>query len=174
VAPQVAARLTAIEGVVEVFNGITIAGDAIEIRVDRIKAALEGLDPEAVTRQIHDQIAGTVASQIQSGPKLIGVRVWTHENQRKRVSQMERLRLRAPDGHYLPVRRVAQVEIREGQAQEVRENLKPMVAVTGRIEGRDLGSTMRDVRDALQSLSLPSGVYIEYGGPLSRATAILP
>jgi len=42
-AAEVAVRLKTIDGVVEVFNGITIAGDAIEIRVDRIKAALEGL-----------------------------------------------------------------------------------------------------------------------------------
>lgn len=163
-APQVADRLQKIPGVVEVFNGIRIAGDAVEIRVDRVKAAIEGMDPDNVTRQLQDMVGGHVASQIQVGEKLVGLRVWVDQDLRDRIPALQNLRLRAPDGHYLPLKRIAEISIAEGQAQELRENLKPMVAVTGRIEGRDLGSTMRDVRQALSSLSLPNGVYIEYGG----------
>lgn len=163
-APQVADRLQKISGVVEVFNGIRIAGDAVEIRVDRVRAAIEGMDPDNVTRQLQDMVGGNVASQIQVGEKLVGLRVWVDQDLRDRIPALQNLRLRAPDGHYLPLKRIAEISIAEGQAQELRENLKPMVAVTGRIEGRDLGSTMRDVRQALSSLSLPNGVYIEYGG----------
>ncbi|MEO8419337.1 MAG: efflux RND transporter permease subunit [Methylophilaceae bacterium] len=164
IAPQVAERLQKISGVVEVFNGIRIAGDAVEIRVDRVRAAIEGMDPDNVTRQLQDMVGGNVASQIQVGEKLVGLRVWVNQDLRDRISALQNLRLRAPDGHYLPLKRIAEISIVEGQAQELRENLKPMVAVTGRIEGRDLGSTMRDVQQALSSLSLPNGVYIEYGG----------
>ncbi len=164
IAPQVAERLQKISGVVEVFNGIRIAGDAVEIRVDRVRAAIEGMDPDNVTRQLQDMVGGNVASQIQVGEKLVGLRVWVNQDLRDRISALQNLRLRAPDGHYLPLKRIAEISIAEGQAQELRENLKPMVAVTGRIEGRDLGSTMRDVQQTLNSLSLPNGVYIEYGG----------
>ncbi len=164
IAPQVAERLQKISGVVEVFNGIRIAGDAVEIRVDRVRAAIEGMDPDNVTRQLQDMVGGNVASQIQVGEKLVGLRVWVNQDLRDRISALQNLRLRAPDGHYLPLKRIAEISIVEGQAQELRENLKPMVAVTGRIEGRDLGSTMRDVQQVLSSLSLPNGVYIEYGG----------
>ena len=164
IAPQVADRIGKINGVVEVFNGITIAGDAVEIRLDRIKAAIEGLDPDGVTKQLQDLIGGNVASQIQVGNKLIGVRVWISKDLRDRISALQDLRIRAPDGHYLPLKRIAEINIAVGQAQELRENLKPMVAVTARIEGRDLGSTMKDVQHSLSSLALPKGVYIEYGG----------
>ncbi len=164
IAPQVADRIGKINGVVEVFNGITIAGDAVEIRVDRIKAAIEGLDPDGVTRQLQDLVGGNVASQIQVGDKLIGVRVWISKDLRDRISALQDLHIRAPDGHYLPLKRIAEISIAVGQAQEVREDLKPMLAVTARIEGRDLGSTMKDVQHSLSSLVLPNGVYIEYGG----------
>lgn len=163
-APQVATRIGRVPGVVEVFNGITIAGDAVDIRVDRVKAALEGLDPDFVTRQLQEQLAGTVASQIQMGEKLVGVRVWAPGNLRDQVDALSHLRIRAADGHYVTLRRLVHIRISEGQAQVVRENLKQMVAVTGRIEGRDLGSTIRDVRAALRDLPLPPGVYLEYGG----------
>jgi multidrug efflux pump subunit AcrB len=84
------------------------------------------------------------------------------------VQILDELRLRAPDGHYLPLRRVATVGVRGGQAEMVRENLKPMVATTARIEGRDLGSTLRDVQVGLAPLPLPPGVYVEYGGLYSE------
>ncbi|MBI2800633.1 MAG: efflux RND transporter permease subunit [Gammaproteobacteria bacterium] len=164
IALTVAQRLKGVPGVVEVFNGITIAGDAIDIRIDRIRAALEGLDPESVRRQVGEQLEGSIASRIEAGPKMVGVRIWTSPRVRDRIALLERLQLRAPDGHYLPLTRVAEVRVTQGAAQEARENLKPMVAVTARIEGRDLGSTMREVQTELKSLALPSGVYLQYGG----------
>lgn len=162
--PQVATILESIPGVVEVFDGITIAGDAVEIQVDRIKASLEGLNPDAVTRQVQDLLAGSVASHVQVGEKMIGVRVWTDPSLRDRLASIDEFRVRAPDGHAFPLKRVAKTAIHEGQAQVARENLKPMVAVTARLEGRDLGSAMEDVRSRLRSFSLPEGVYVEFGG----------
>ena len=38
-----------VQGVVEVKPGIVLAGDALNIEVDRVKAALEGVDPDDVT-----------------------------------------------------------------------------------------------------------------------------
>lgn len=162
--PQVAALLDDVPGVVEVFDGITLAGDAIEIHFDPVQTALEGVSPGMVARQIQDFLAGTVATQITTGPKMIGVRVWTNEALRTRLGQLEALRIRSPDGHDFPLKRVAHLQVIEGQAQETRENLKAMVAVTARIEGRDLGSTVADVQTRVATLPLPPGVYVEYGG----------
>jgi multidrug efflux pump subunit AcrB len=39
-----------------------------------------------------------------------------------------------------------------------------LIAVTGRLEGSDLGSAMTKVRSAVTSLQLPSNVRVEYGG----------
>ena len=164
IAPQVAELLEGIDGVEEVFDGVTLAGDAVEIRVDRVKAALEGVNPSLVTQQVQDLLDGIVASHIEVGEKLVGVRVWTEESLRNRLDRLEQFRLRAPDGHDFPLKRVARLAVSEGQAQLTRENLKPMVAVTARIEGRDLGSTIRDVKARTQTLRLPESVYIEYGG----------
>ena len=39
-----------------------------------------------------------------------------------------------------------------------------MVAVTARLEDRDLGSAMTDIRAAVSALHLPASVRVEYGG----------
>ena len=45
--PAVAAAIGNIPGVVDVKPGIVLAGDALNIQVDRVKASLEGLDPDS-------------------------------------------------------------------------------------------------------------------------------
>lgn len=163
-AGKVADKIGTLKGVVEVFNGTRIAGDAIEIHVDRVRASREGLAADAVTRQVQSLLAGTVSGQIQSGDKLIGIRVWTAGDLRQRVEQIGAMSLRAPDGHTLPLQRVADISIATGQAQLDRDNLRAMVAVTARLDGRDLGSAMVDVKQAVSGLGLPQGYSVEYGG----------
>jgi multidrug efflux pump subunit AcrB len=75
------------------------------------------------------------------------------------------LRLRAPDGHFFPLQRVGTLATVTGQPQIDRDDLKRMLAVTGRISGRDLGSTIRDVQAVLSQPGLvPRGVYLTLGG----------
>jgi multidrug efflux pump subunit AcrB len=164
-AEKTATAITRINGVVEIRNGINPAGDALDIQVDRIKASLEGLDPEAVTRMVQDALAGQVTTQIREGVKMVGVRVWIPEQLRSTENDLGRLLLRAPDGHLFPLERVARITAISGQPQICRENFKRMISVTARISGRDMGSTIRDVRGVMDGPNmLPQGAYYELGG----------
>src|SRR6266705_915364 len=163
--PQVADTISKVRGVVEVKNGIVPAGDALNIQVDRVKAGLEGMDPEAVTKALSDFLTGNVTTHIQQGPKLIGVRVWIPRDARETMRNIDNLLLRAPDGHLFPLKRVATLVPLSGQPEITREDLKRMVAVTARISGRDLGSTVSDVKRALaKSGIIPNNVRYTFGG----------
>lgn len=162
---KVAADLATIRGVVDVNPGITPAGDALVVRVDRDRAALEGVEPDALASSLSDLVAGNVTTGIARGEKVVNVRVWIPENARDGVWNLDHLLLHAPDGHRFPVSRIASVTRVSGQPQINRDDLKRMAAVTGRISGRDLGSTIRDVRALLDGKEvLPPGVYYELGG----------
>jgi multidrug efflux pump subunit AcrB len=164
-APRVADAIRKIEGVVDVRDGIVLAGDALKIQVDRAKAALEGIDPDQVTRQVEDYFSGVVTTQVQKGIRLIGIRVWVPQSLRHTEEQLARVMLQAPDGHHFPLSRIARVTTVTGQPQITRDNLKRMVAVSGRISGRDLGSTLADVRAVLEQQGLiPRDMYYELGG----------
>ncbi len=164
-AVKTAALIGRIRGVVDVKNGINPAGDALEIHVDRKKAAFEGMDPGSVTSMLNGYMSGIVATQIQSNVKMIGVRVWIPESVRKTQQDIGQLMLRAPDGHLFPLDRIAEIKTVSGQPEINRENLKRMIAVTARISGRDMGSTIRDIRRAMGSGKLlPKDAYYELGG----------
>src|SRR5947209_12278147 len=143
--PGVAAAIAKIPGVVDVKPGIVLAGDALNIQVDRVKASLEGVDPDTITQMVSNYLSGAVTTQIQSGPKMIGVRAWIPHNLRATERDIEELRLRAADGHLFPLKRVATLRVLTGQPEIRRDDLKQMVAVTGRISGRDIGSVISDV-----------------------------
>ncbi len=165
VANKIATAIQKVAGIVEVKNGIVPAGDALNIEVDRVKAGLEGMDPDAITKSLNDYLSGNITTKIQKGPKLIGVRAWIPRAARETIHDVEGSLLRAPDGHLFPLKRVATLTRLTGQPQIMREDLRRMIAVTARISGRDLGSTAADVKRLLdQPGTLPPDVSYTLGG----------
>ncbi|MEA2660142.1 MAG: hypothetical protein QOF64_2893, partial [Candidatus Binatota bacterium] len=163
--PTVARAIEKIPGVVDVKSGIVLAGDALDIRVDRVQASLEGMDPDGITHMLSDYLTGVVTSQIQSGPKMIGVRAWIPHDLRATESDIGNLRLRAPDGHLFSLKKVASLTTVTGQPEITRDDLKRMAAVTGRISGRDIGSVIAEVKQALNRPGLlPQGIRFSLGG----------
>jgi Cu/Ag efflux pump CusA len=128
--------------VVDVGNGINPAGDAPDVHVDAAKAALGGMDPDAITKSLDAVLRGTVVTRIASGIKMVGVRLWVPEGIRNTDTDLRNLQIRAPDGHLFPLQRVATLRAISGQrsAADCPRNLKHMVEVTARIRGRDPGS----------------------------------
>jgi multidrug efflux pump subunit AcrB len=164
-AHKVAAAIAAVPGVVEVRSGVVLAGDALDIRVDPAKAALEGVDPDTVTATLDTYLGGTVATELPGAYEQVGVRVWLPPGLRQRDDELPELPIRAPDGHLFPLGRVATITADAGQPQISRDNLAQIVAVTARIEGRDLGSTVADVQRVLDRKGLLGpGVTYELGG----------
>src|SRR5207244_10706096 len=96
-----------------------------------------------------DCATSNVTRHVHQGPKLTVVRVWIPRAARDTMRNIENLLLRAPDGHLFPLKRVATLIPLSGQPEIMRDDLKRMVAVTARISGRDLASTVSDVKGTL-------------------------
>ncbi|MDE2209164.1 MAG: efflux RND transporter permease subunit [Betaproteobacteria bacterium] len=165
VAQNAADAIAKVKGVVGVRSGVTPAGDALNIEIDRTKAAELGFNVNDLTTLIDGYLEGNVSTQILQGPKTIGVRLWVPSGLRSNTTKLENLLLRAPTGQLFPLKAVAKVVVENGQPEITRENLKRMASVTARIEGRDLGSTSRDVKAVMDKPGLlPAGVYYTQGG----------
>ena len=163
-AQKVGDAIGKIQGIVEVVNGLRIAGDAVSIQVSPGAAAQHGLDPAAVSAQLEAMIGGTPATRMRFGAQLVTVRVRAPADSRSRADQIADLPLVAPDGHVVRTGSIAKVSILGGQQQLTREDLAPFIGVTARLEGRDLGSAMKVVQSTVKQLNLPSSIRTEYGG----------
>jgi cobalt-zinc-cadmium resistance protein CzcA len=161
-AEQVARLLAQVPGVEDVFNGIVIAGPALQVRVDAVSAARFGLNTQTVAAAVEPAITGTVAGQIRVGDRMYDLRIFAPSE-----GPLTALRIRAapPSTALIPLSAVASVSTGVPEAEIDRENLKTFVGVTARLSGRDLGSAMTDVRQRIaRDVQLGPGMRIEYGG----------
>ncbi|MDB5425669.1 MAG: transporter [Phenylobacterium sp.] len=164
-ADRVAAAIARIPGVVAVKSGVKLAGDALDVRIDPIRAGLEGMTPDQVTQAMSTAIGGTVATYLPQPTKIVGVRVRLPDALTMLEPDLAALAIRAPDGHVFPLSRVAAIVPVTGQPEISRDNLQPMIAVTGRIMGRGMGQAVADVKTALARPGmLGPGVRYELGG----------
>lgn len=163
-AGSVGAALSKVSGVVEVVDGLRVAGDAIAIRVDPGLASQQGLDPDMVAKQVEALVGGTAATQVRVGEQLIDVRVRGPHDLRARANQVAAMPMIAADGHSVRLGQVAKVSVEAGQKQLTREDLAPFIDVTARLEGRDLGSAMNEIKQTVAGLNLPPSIRVEYGG----------
>ncbi|WP_334184899.1 efflux RND transporter permease subunit [Novosphingobium sp.] len=164
-AKKVAGIVSKVAGVVEVKDGVRLAGDAIDVHVDPVRAGMEGVAPADVEAQLSAALSGTVATTLAQSTKTVDVRVRLPNAPTMSEADLARLPIRASDGDLFPISRAATLETVAGQPQISRENLEPMVAVTGRIQGRGIGAAVADVTAALDKPgALGPGVRYEMGG----------
>jgi CzcA family heavy metal efflux pump len=164
-AEKVAAVISGINGVVEVKSGVKLAGDALDLQIDPVRAGFEGVTADDIARAVDAALNGTVATQLPQATKFVGVRVRIPNASQLRETALGDLPIRAADGHVFPLRRVAQLVPVTGQPEISRDNLQPMIAVTGRIEGRGIGSAVADVQEELSKPGvLAPGIRYELGG----------
>jgi multidrug efflux pump subunit AcrB len=164
-AKRVGAAIQVIPGVTEMETGVVLAGDALNVVVDPVRASFEGMAVQDIASQVNDYVSGNVATQLTQPLKQVGVRVWLHPSLRGRDDDIARLPIRASDGHIFPLDRVANIAPEAGQPEIHRANLQQTISVTARIEKRDLGSTISDVQNELDKPGLiPDGVHYQFGG----------
>jgi CzcA family heavy metal efflux pump len=161
---KVVNALPKIDGVEDIDPNINLAGDALDVQVDRVKASLEGVDPNTLNNDLQDLLSGKVTTQVQEGEKILDVRLWIPADIRRSQDDLGNMLLKAPDGHFFPLKRVANFQIISGQPEITRDQMKRVVSVTARSK-RDLGSTIADVKKMMdQPGFVPSGVRYTLGG----------
>ena len=164
-AQEVKSLIETVPGVVDVFDGIVISGPSFVVDIDPAKTWQAGFNPSDVHEQLETIIRGRTESNIQKGEKLIGIRVRYPDIYRTDVDKIEGLQLINANNVPIPLRNIATFRKTTGQSEIRREGLRQYLAVTARTSGRDLGSTMADIKRKLAArLVLPRGVTYDFGG----------
>jgi len=163
-APEVADRLRHIRGVVDVFDGLVYAGPSLSLRIRHAEARRLGMSAQDVADAVNTAMLGQTASSVLEGDRVVAIRVLADHASVREVAALKDLPLRTPSGGIVKLSQLVSVEQTPGQLELRREDLRQDVAVTARLEGRDLGSAMAEIRDVLsKDTSLPPGT-VEFGG----------
>lgn len=157
--------LPKVRGVVDIVNQTIPIGPSVNFRVDLEKALRAGFRVQDVADLQAAILDGTLASNMIRGDRLIGIRVRYPAEYRGSTEKLKSLLLTSPTGQTLPLASIAHIEMEETTYEIRRENLRNISSVTARLEGRDLGSAIDEIRRRLPNeLKLPEGTDVEYGG----------
>jgi multidrug efflux pump subunit AcrB len=158
-AKQIAKIVASVRGTEDAFDGITIAGPALNIRVKPEAAARYGLTTEDIHAQVEPAVVGTVVDQLRVGDRMYDVRIL-----QSHTGDLADVRIRAGSA-LLPLREVATISTGTPETEIDRQNLKTYVGVTARLSGRDLGSTIAEIRSRIdRDVQLGPGMSIVFGG----------
>src|SRR6185295_9616179 len=152
-----------VAGVVDVV-GPQRGNPEVTWNVDPVAAGRYGLSVTDVSDQMAGNWLGEVATDLRLADRTIPVRVRLPDSFRFDPNKLAGTLIRTADGKPLPISEVATMERANGQGELRRENLRPMAVVSGRLEGRDLGSAVAEIRSNLDTLKLPIGYTYEIGG----------
>ena len=109
-AQRVTDALGKVPGVNSVISGIVPAGDAINIHVDPVRAAMLGLDPATVAASLDTELAGTVATQVQGTLQQIGVRVVLPPGAVQNTDDLKTIPIATPSGKLVPLGDIARFQ----------------------------------------------------------------
>lgn len=163
-AKQVANEVKQVDGAADVFDGIVIAGPMLNIQPKESILKQYGLTDIDLQNQIQTNIQGTVSGTILENEQLTDINVIFPTNYKTSVNQLREVRICTQSGDYFPLSMFADVSITQGVSEIERENLQTMSVVTARLNNRDLGSVMKDIKQRISAIQLPPSYQIEYGG----------
>jgi multidrug efflux pump subunit AcrB len=160
---QVEELLGGVQGAVDVI-GMQRGNPEVTWTVDAAAAGRFGLDAQTVGMQLSDAWLGHVATDLRLLDRRIPVRVRLSDPYRFDPDRLADTLVKTAEGRLVPVSAIAHPERSNGQAELWRENLRGMALVTARLEGRDLGGAVAELRGRLERLKLPVGYTYEIGG----------
>lgn len=163
-APEIEAAIRGIPGVVDTFDGLNYAGNSLRLRLRPVDAQRLGVSAEDVAFAAHGAMLGHTPSALLRGDRLIPIRVRVDPAQITTADAFARLPIRTPSGSAVQLAQAVSVIEESGQIELRRDDLRQDVSVTARLEGRDLGSAMRDIQQTIEStFAFPPGT-VEYAG----------
>jgi len=164
-ADEVEELIKKLPGVVDTKNGVVVSGPAITLNIDSRRAAQFGVNAKDIANTVTTAMSGDASSSILQQGRLINVRVIFPPEVRASLDALRAVQVRSSTGALFRLDQVAEVDYDKGQTEIAREGLRQVVAVTGRLEGRDLGTAISQIKSELsKNVKLPPGMTIEYGG----------
>lgn len=137
----------------------------LTLRLRRTDLERWGLDPVQVLNAIQAAYQGDVVGQTYVGDRVFDVVVKLAPKVQSDIAAIGNLPLRAKDGHYVPLRKVVDIDPTSGLYRVQHQGGRRLEAVTADVEGRALLSFVNEAKAQVAAkVRPPSGVYIEFSG----------
>jgi CzcA family heavy metal efflux pump len=162
---EVQSAVRGIEGLVDLSVEQQTDIPTVRVHFDRVALGRYGLQSGAAADALETALAGRAVGQILVGQIAVPLVIRYPQADGPDLEAIRDTPLRTASGGRVPVSAVA--DVREDRSPNFisRENVQRKITVTANVSGRDLGSVVEDVQDAVAArVELPTGYRVEYSG----------
>ncbi len=162
---NISALLPTLQGTDNYYVEQTAGQPYVTIEIDREAVATFGLNVNDVQKVVEAGIGGQEAGILYEGQRSFGIVVRYPENVRDELYKIQDIPVHLPGGDFVPLKRVANIELQEGPREIQRENGWRRLIVAINIKNIDLGTYVSTLEQEIaQKAAIPPGYFIEYGG----------
>lgn len=153
----------------------------LTVKLDRAKVVNAGLNEQDVTDLVEIAVGGKAVTQVYDGETRIDVIVRAGEQFRASLNDIRNLPVALPNGNRTTLDQIATVEMESSPQVVYRENGYRRIGVKFDVQGRDLGSAMKEILEKTKTIKIPAGYFVKWGGEyenqkraMTRLAIVLP
>ena len=163
---RVKKSLEGIPGVKDLYVDPITGGKYLTIDVNREALGRYGLSINDVNLIVESAIGGSPIAQTIEGRQRFSINARLAQDYRNSIEQLKRIPIKTPALGTIPLSSVAAIKFEDGPPMITSENAMLRGAVLFNVRDRDLGSTVKEAIETLNTKMgmLPNGYYIEWSG----------
>ena len=163
---RVKKSLEGIPGVKDLYVDPITGGKYLTIDVNREALGRYGLSINDVNMIVESAIGGSPIAQTIEGRQRFSINARLAQDYRNSIEQLKRIPIKTPALGTIPLSSVAAIKFEDGPPMITSENAMLRGAVLFNVRDRDLGSTVKEAIETLNTKMgmLPNGYYIEWSG----------
>lgn len=158
--------LQGVEGVKDLYIEPITGGKYIDIDIRREELGRYGLAVDDVNAIVESALGGMRLTTTIEGRQRFSVNARYAQEFRNNLQDLKRLQVQTMDAGPIPLEAVADIRISDGPPMINSENAMLRGTVLFNVRERDLGSTVKDAQNKLQSAiaRMPKGYFLEWSG----------
>jgi CzcA family heavy metal efflux pump len=167
---QIQNAIKGIDGLVDVSVEQQTETPQLQIRANRNMLARYGITVEDFNNFVALAFAGEKLAEIYEGQRSFDLILRLNKNYTESIEQVRSALIDIGSGRKIPLEEVADIVSVGGPNAISRENVQRKIVVSANVAGRDLKGVADDIKKTIgQSIKLPEGYRIEYGGQFESA-----
>jgi hydrophobic/amphiphilic exporter-1 (mainly G- bacteria), HAE1 family len=164
-AESIRSRISLIDGVEGIETAVESSQEEVRITPDRFRAAQHGISTAQIAEKIREATQGIVATRLQRQGDELDVRLAYYDGNVNQLDRLGWLEIESAHGINVPLSQLVTITEDTRPHTIARTDHLRQTEVRAQLYNRDLGSTMREIRQALEEdIVLPNGYSIHFGG----------
>ncbi|MBA3972390.1 MAG: efflux RND transporter permease subunit, partial [Bacteroidetes bacterium] len=153
-----------IEGVVDPQIEKQVLVPQLIIKVKRDALQRYGIQAGEITKDLEIFYNGKVIGQILDEQRSFDILLRTTNEERTNIEKIRNTLIGTPSGNLIPLQQIADIEYTNAVNSVFHENTQRRIVISCNVQGRDLGSTVKELQEKIGEIALPEGYFVTYGG----------